>query len=303
MNGPAVAGIYQGLLAGVSISALARDLNADGALGASGKPWTASTLSLFLRKARNAGLREYGGKIVGPGTWPALVDESTWQAAQSVLGAPGRAPGRKSVRKHLLTGVLQCGNPGCGGHLSGQWVMQSVGARPGRPSAGEVRVPRREQPKRAHSIAYQCKRCRRNSIRAHHVEPLVYGVVIGRLAEPDAVDLLRAKQFDPAEAKRLGDELQALYALVRVANDEYDDGIIDGRRLQARKDRVAEKIAAIQRRQQDAERLRVFDGIPLGTPEVDAAIRALSPDRLRAVIDVLSISCGPDRQGREDAQP
>ena len=31
----------------------------------------------------------------------------------------------------------------------------------------------------------------------------------------------------------------------------------------------------------------MFDGLPLGTPEVDAAVRTLTPDRFRAVIDVL----------------
>ena len=51
---------------------------------------------MFLRKPRNAGLRAHNGEIVGKGTWPALVDESTWRAAQAVLNAPGRAPGRKS---------------------------------------------------------------------------------------------------------------------------------------------------------------------------------------------------------------
>ena len=58
--------------------------------------------------------------VVGKGNWPELVDESTFWAAQAVLDAPGRAPGRKSVRKHLLTGVLGCGK--CGGHLSGAYV-------------------------------------------------------------------------------------------------------------------------------------------------------------------------------------
>jgi hypothetical protein len=244
-------------------------LNAENAFGLSGKPWSASTLSLFLRKPRNAGLREHNGEIVGQGTWPALVDESTWRAAQDVLNAPGRAPGRKSVRRHLLTGVLQCGKPGCSGYLSGQCAKQ--------PHNGP----------RARSVIYACKLCHRVSIRAEHVEPLVHRLVSGRLAMPDAVDLLRAEQFDPEESKRLDDEKQSLYAQIRSAEAEYDDGVIDGRRLAGRIERVKQKLGTIERQRQDQEKLRVFDGLPLGTPEVEDAVQKLSADRFRAVIDVL----------------
>jgi hypothetical protein len=36
-----------------------------------------------------------------------------------------------------LTGVLQCGKEGCGGYLSGQWVMRKTGGEPGRPKANQ----------------------------------------------------------------------------------------------------------------------------------------------------------------------
>lgn len=287
VTAPLVQRVYAHVIAGGSISDGVRMLNAEGAFGLSGKPWTPSTLSLFLRAPRNAGLRSHNDEIVGQGNWPGLVDESTWRTTQAILSAPGRAPGRKTVRKHLLTGVLRCGKPGCDGYLAGQWVMQSVGGRPGRPKAGEVRLSRKEQPKRPHSITYQCKKCRGVSVHADLVEPLIYRMVSARLAEPDAVDLLRSKQFDPDEAKKLDDERQTLYGQIRAAESEYDEGIIDGRRLAARKDRVAVKLAAIEARQMDSDMVRVLDGLPLGTPEVADAIKELSGDRLRAVINVL----------------
>lgn len=286
VTAPLVKQAYESILSGGSISDIAREWNAAGAYGLTGKPWSASTVSLFLRKPRNAGLRDHNGEIVGAGTWPALVDQETWRAAQAVLDAPGRAPGRKTVRKHLLTGVLRCGNPGCGGYLSGQWVMQPTGGKSGRPKAGAVKEPSGQV---AHSITYGCKSCRGVSIRAEHVEPMVYAAVAERLARPDAVDLLKVAEHDAAEAERLRAEKQRLYAQIREAEAEYDDGVIDGRRLAARKERVTEKLDAIERRQMDQERLRVFDGLPLGTPEVVERVRALSPDRLRAVIDVLVV--------------
>lgn len=174
VTAPLVKQAYESILSGGSISDIAREWNAAEAYGLNGKPWSASTVSLFLRKPRNAGLRDHNGEIVGKGTWPPLVDEETWRAAQAVLDAPGRAPGRKTVRKHLLTGVLRCGKPGCGGYLSGMWVMQPTGGKSGRPKAGETKEPSGQV---AHSITYGCKSCRGVSIRAEHVEPMVYAAV------------------------------------------------------------------------------------------------------------------------------
>jgi DNA invertase Pin-like site-specific DNA recombinase len=259
---PLVKEAYAAVLAGGSITDVARAWNAAGAYGLTGKPWSASTVSLFLRAPRNCGLRSHNNEIVGRGTWPPLVDESTWRAAQSVLNAPGRAPGRKTVRRHLLTGVLQCGKTGCGGYLSGQWTTQKT-------------------------ITYACKRCRGVSIRAEHVEPLVYGVIAGRLAKPDAVDLLKAEIHDAAEAEALRVERLALLGRLDEIADERADGLLTGQQAQRATARITDKLDAIERRQQDQERLQVFDGLPLGKPEVADAIKELSPDRLRAVIDVL----------------
>lgn len=284
VTAPLVREAYAAVLAGGSISDIARAWNKAGAYGLNGKPWTASTVSLFLRKPRNAGLRDHHGEIVGAGTWPPLVDEQTWRAAQAVLNAPGRAPGRKTVRKHLLTGVLRCGKPGCGGYLSGQWVMQPTGGKPGRRKAGEAK---QQSGQVAHSITYACKTCRGCSVRAEHVEPLVYKAVGGRLARPDAVDLLKAEVHDAAEAEALRVERLALLARLDEIADERADGLLTGQQAQRATARISDKLDAIERQQQDAERLRVFDGLPLGKPEVAEAVKELTPDRLRAVIDVL----------------
>lgn len=262
VTAPLVRQAYAAILAGASLNDVGRLFNEAGACGLNGKPWTATTVSLFLRAPRNAGLRSHNGEIVGKGTWPGLVDEDTWRAVQAVMNAPGRAPGRKTVRRHVLTGVLLCGNLGCGGYLSGMQALDK-------------------------SIVYRCKKCLGISVRAVHVEPMVRGLVGDRLARPDAVDLLKSELHDAAEAERLRTQRQALLAQVRDAEAEYDDGVIDGRRLAARKERVAAKLAELESQQQDQERLRVFDGLPLGKPRVRAAVAALSADRLRAVMAVL----------------
>ncbi|OBK78339.1 recombinase family protein [Mycobacterium sp. 1164985.4] len=261
VTAPLVEQAYASILCGGSISEIARAWNAAGHYGLTGSPWMASTMSLFLRSPRNANLRSYGGEIVGKGTWPPLVDETTWRAAQSVLNSPGRAPGRKSVRRHLLTGVLGCGK--CGGHLSGVQVYRSK------------------------AIVYQCKSCRGVSVRAEHVEPLLFGIVAGRLADDDAVDLLRAEEHDEATAERLRLEKIALTTRLDDIATDYAEGLLTGQQAKLATDVVMGKLETIEAAQTDQAKLRVLDGIPLGEAEVADAVAALSPDRYRGVLDLL----------------
>jgi hypothetical protein len=215
-------------------------------------------------------LRAHNGEIVGKGTWPPLVAESTWKATQAKLNAPGRAPGPKSVQQHLLTSVMRCGRGGCDGKLAGNWQMQKHRGGP-----------------RAHSITYRCKKCSGVSIRAEHVTPILYQVVGGRLAMPDAQDLLKDAGLDEAEAEAIRTELGDLYGELDNIGVERGQGLLTGRQAQIASEIVQQKIEALERKQQSHERLALFEDIPLGTPAAVDAIKKLSPDRFRAVINVL----------------
>ncbi len=268
---------YEALVKGEEISAIARAWNADGVYGLNGKPWSPSTMSLFLRSARNAGLRSHNDQLVLDkegqrvrGTWEALVDETLWDAAQAVLD--GNRHGPKSVRQHLLTGILRCGQTQddgnvCLGSMGGQWVNQ----------AGP----------NGHTIAYTCKTCRSVTIRQERVEPLVKRALVKRLSRADAVKLLRKKTFNPAETAHLRSEEKLLLGRLKEIANERADGLIDGAGYADMRDRINEKLAALEARRQDGERKRVLDDIPLGTDRVAAAVDALSPDRYRAVLDAL----------------
>ncbi|AGZ51092.1 recombinase family protein [Mycobacterium kansasii] len=273
---PLVKQAYAAILAGASFGDICKEWDATGVRTINGKRWTQPQLSNFLRKPRNAGLRTYQADphratkddVVGKGSWTPLVDEATFWAAQAVLDAPGRAPGRKSVRRHKLTGILLCGK--CDHHLSGMWTTQKTST--GSPA-----------------IAYTCKRCRGNSIRATHIEPLLYTLVSGRLAMPDAINLLKAELHDQAEAEVIRLELETLYSELDNIGVERGQGLLTGQQAKIATDIINTKITALQDRQRDQERLRVFDGIPLGTPQVADAIAQLSADRFRAVLDVLAV--------------
>jgi DNA invertase Pin-like site-specific DNA recombinase len=270
---PLVRQAYAAVLAGASLKDIAAMWNDAGAHTATGRPWDISGVSNFLRHPRNAGLRTHfvtgqsrrgSLEIVGPGTWPALVEEQVWRSAQTVLGnrPSGGRGGRRSVRKHTLTGVLVCGREGCGGRLGGT-----------RTSSGDV--------------GYSCTSCYKVSIRASYIEPFLTELIGRRLAQPDAVDLLKSEIHDAGEALQLRDEKAALYGRLDELAVERAQGLMTGRQLQIASEVVQQQINALERKEQDQERLRVFDGIPLGTDEAVAAVGRLSPDRFRAVLSVL----------------
>lgn len=275
-----VVAAYDALLDGKTLAHIAAIFNDAQAYGLNGKPWTPSTVSLFLRAPRNCGLRSHTyvddngqpvTEIVGPGRWPPLVDERTWKRAQRKLGAPGRAPGPKSVRRHLLTGVLFCGRPGCGGTLYGNWQMQKHRGGP-----------------RAHAITYTCRLCRGVSVRAEHIEPALYELIGGRLAQDDAVDLLRSEAHDEAEVEAIRAELTVLYGELEQIGVERGRRELTGPQAKIATDLIQADIDKLEARQRDEERARVFDGIDLGKPQAVAQVRELSADRFRKVVAVLA---------------
>jgi hypothetical protein len=125
------------------------------------------------------------------------------------------------------------------------------------------------------------------SILADNVEPLLYDIVAGRLARADAINLLRRQLHDNAEAEALSIEAHTLRTELDNIGLERAEGLLTGKQAKIATDRLLEKLAAVERCQQDQERLRVFDKIPLGTPQVEDAVRGLVPDRFRAVLSVI----------------
>lgn len=276
---------YAGLLAKVSLGDLAKRFNEAGAFGLNGRPWAASTMSLFLRSARNAGLRSHNGKVVGTGTWPPLVDKATWDEAQRFLTCgmaagdhrASRKPGKKSTTRHLLTGVMRCGKCATG-TLSGYQTTAGV-------------------------QAYTCRRCHGLSIRTEHVVPWLYDVVAERLSRPDARDLLKG-EVDEAEAAAISRELGVAYARLEGIGVDYAEGLLTGQQAKIATETVDAKIAALESRQQDSEKLRVFAGLPLGEPQVSDAVRALPHGRFRAILNLLmTVTIAPVGKGSHVFDP
>jgi site-specific DNA recombinase len=119
------------LLAGESMLAIVRDLNARGIPAPKGGAWSAQSLKNVVISARVAGWREHkpgrpkntptpfaGGEFTHRAEWPAILDRVLVERLRRLLGDPSRRRGPNG-RTYLLSGGLaKCAE--CGGNLAGQ---------------------------------------------------------------------------------------------------------------------------------------------------------------------------------------
>jgi DNA invertase Pin-like site-specific DNA recombinase len=223
------------------------------------REWTPASLGLLLDKPYLAGLREHNGEIVGSGTWEPLLDPELWRSVKDKRLQ--RNATRRTIRRHLLSGALNCGN--CNEwHLTAQYTSKGT-------------------------VQYNCRNCFKCGIAEHHMKPIVLGAVGGRLAMPDAVDLLRGQEHDTTEAEDTRQKIATLNARLDELAVERGMGLLTARQLQIASEVVQRELDKIEAERRDRDKVRVFDGIRLGTPLAVKDIEKLSPGRLRAVIDVL----------------
>ena len=104
------------VLAGESITGIARDLDARGLRTKQGHRWQRRTLKRLLVRASISGRREHLGKVTAKGSWPAIIHPRTSDRLRELLLDPTRDK-RSDVRQHLLSGLVNCGHPECGARL------------------------------------------------------------------------------------------------------------------------------------------------------------------------------------------
>ncbi|WP_234354263.1 recombinase family protein [Janibacter massiliensis] len=148
------------LIAGETVAAIIRRLDAEGVPTSTGARWSPTTLRRVMTKPRLIGRVIYNGEDMGA-HGPAILDEETFDRVGSILTDPGRRRAASTTVRHLMSGLLVCS--AC------ETPMHS--GRPGK------------------HLAYVCKTCKRTR-RLSHVDEVVEAVVLARLSQPDAARLL-----------------------------------------------------------------------------------------------------------------
>lgn len=195
------------VIEGAGVRTLATDLNRRGVKTAAGNEWKPTELRRLLQNPRHAGLRVHRGEVVGPGNWPAIIDEDTHRAVTAILSDPARRP-RGRPRVYLLSGVARCGV--CG---------EDSGARIyGR---AEHRGP-----------VYVCEARPHLGRKAEPVDDFIEQVIVARLSRPDAAALFARPDNGPRLAAVRAEGRQVTARLEGLA-EAFAAGDIDRRQLAA----------------------------------------------------------------------
>ncbi len=133
------------------------------------------------------------------------------------------------------------------------------------------------------SDSYVCKRGGHVRRSRPGLDDLVTRIVVGRLAQPDAVAALA--RSDGAEAQQAADHAEAVRSRLDVAADAYAAGEIDGQQLK----RITGRLRPELDRWQQVARAATTapDLIDLASPDIAQRWESLPLARKRAVIDML----------------
>lgn len=253
-----VADIFERFYAGESLRSLTKMLTDTNVPTRNGRPWNTRTVRDMLTNPRYAGWAVYQGEIATDndgnlvrGQWSPLVGEDTFDVVQARLSDPSRKTGRVGTdRRYIGSGLYLCAS--CDG------PVQTV-------NGGKYF-------------------CAGHLTREHrHVDAFVLDLIAERLADPNLSALLAPVGDD---MKPVVEESKALRARLAKIDNEYDEGIIDGRRWKSAKENVAAKLREIDKKLATRK-----GGAALGKIAESAdpaqAFRDASLMAQRAVIDAL----------------
>jgi hypothetical protein len=265
---------YRYLLGGASLRGIAALWNAAGFTTAAGRPWRPDAVRYTLRNPRNAAIAVHLGEEIGAGTWPAIVPEHTYRAAAALLDDPSRRTTPSNARRCLLAGLARC------------------------PCGAAVITGRTQHGQRT----YRCGQTRGHLSRAAQpVDDFVAALVISRLSQPDAADLLLVD--DGPNLGALREEAAALRARLGELADLFADGGITGAQLARGTDRARAALQAVEEQLADAGRVSALGDL-VTAGDVQSVWDGLDLDRRRAVIDALmAITLHPPGRGARTFRP
>lgn len=158
--------------------------------------WNLSQIRRMVLNPGYIGKRVQRGKIVGEACWPGIIDEETYYACVRRFSDPTRRTNRETAVRHLLSGILTCGE--CG---SKTIVLKQRGGY----------------------NAYMCKASFCAARKQSFVDSFIEDLTIYRLSRPDAVSLFVDPQRDEATQRASGE-----LASTRARLSELSDLAVSG---------------------------------------------------------------------------
>ena len=256
------------LLKGVSLKAVIRDLRAKGVVTVTGADWSTRTLRDALVKPSVIGKTLRRGQLVDA-PWSPILDEPTWESLRTLFADPARRTntGRGHEPRWLVSIFAKCGV--CGKRMT-------VGG------AGKGRSPA--------YVGRECGHLRRS---ARLVDAYISDLVVARLEQDDAADLLRPAPRPGIDRKALTADLGVIRDRRAALARQFAAGVLDESDLAAGAEvlRGRESVIVAQLASTDeTDQLEEFRGNP-----ARVVWDALPMARRRAVVQLLIESVVIDR--------
>lgn len=250
---------------------IARDLNRREVPSPGGRAWDPSTIARVLRNPAYIGQRVHQGKVVGPATWPAILDESLYYAAVARLSDPSRRTTPARPVRHLLTGIARCGV--CNGPIA---LAKNRGY-----------------------ASYVCKARFCVSRREPHVDEFIERVMVDRLSRPDAADIFRGD--DDGDFEEARDEAAALRDRLSAFYDEAASGGITPAALSRIEAKLLPQIKDAERRATPTPRSPLLEQLSEAPAEAWSSL--LIEQRREVVRTLIDVKIHRARQGSRAFDP
>lgn len=154
---------------------------------------------------------------------PAIIDRQTWEEVQYRLRDARRVRPGRAIEKYLLSGMVQCGVPGCGHTMHGNRIKKKNGSGYYRYYVCTAKSPG----------IRGVERCRSSNVPAERLEKIVWGKVAGWLADPQVLARELKEQGFGENLRLLEDEISTVTRQLEGAFEErnriirgYQKGII-----------------------------------------------------------------------------
>ena len=268
---PIVQHIFRQCLEGKGLKTIARGLNADGCDSRTGNKWGATSVEKILHNEAYTGVLVWGKRaknhrrlsdsfVRTEGAWPAIVDQRTFQQAQTTLAkrAPRVTHPRELDSPYLLSGIMRCGRCGAAmvGHRGGyryRYYMCGNARRRGREVCPSpvLRKDKAEQ--------FVIDRVKGYILTEENLGELVK-LTNEELAQTCAEERHRLKLFE-TEIAEVNSRLGKLYEALETG--EFKGGVL-APRIQA----LLQKKEELQQVKAEAEEILHYKAVDMADPEV-----------------------------------
>jgi DNA invertase Pin-like site-specific DNA recombinase len=225
------------ILAGESLTSVARWLAESDIRTVHGNVWRTAVLRGLLLNPRIYGQRVYQGKVIGPGSWDAIIDPDDGEKLRLLLTDPARRTNR-TARRYLLSGLCRCGL--CGTKM--------------------YSVPRFETARYLCRSGHDFGGCGKMAITARPLEAWMTEAVLQRLDSAEMADALAGHTRDDAHAAALYEKVSADTEKLADLAVMWADGELDASQWRTARTRLEQRVTENRRTLARMRGTSVVDG-------------------------------------------